>query len=177
MDMHVRSIVVNETLEGKACGWCQNGLKLGEYAVICTACEQTHHGRCWEGRAGCPTASCAHAPLRRLDVDVSGAVAKANAPGAVSSLVFGVLGFLGFKVAPLFGATPVGLLLFFGAPLIFGIIAVREARAARKAMASDPTLSRNWATGGLVVGVIDLTLWTLMITTILLALLLMPSRR
>jgi hypothetical protein len=159
MDMHVRKIVANEAFEGKICGWCRNGLKLGEYVAICTACEQAHHGRCWEDRAGCPTVGCAHARLRRPDAGVSRAAAKTPAPGAMSSLVFGVLGFLSLMS---------GNMLVLVLPLLFGIAAISEARSARKAMASDPTLSRrNWATGGLVVGVIDVTLWTLGIISIL----------
>ena len=197
----VRTLKANLKIEGKPCGWCQIALQLGDDAAICTACTQEHHQRCWESSAGCSTAGCASAPLRRLDVAPASigspfphgasapafppasaappgyaicpnptcrvAVAmgtqvcpackrittpdgiyhgiKLNAPGAVSSLVYGILG-------------------FFICGVIFGIVAISKANEAKRAMASDPTLTgAGLATAGTVLGILDLVLWAILL--------------
>jgi len=61
-----------------------------------------------------------------------------NAPGAVASLVCGILG-------------------FFICGLVLGIIAITKAQAAKRAIASDPRYTGGgMATAGMVLGVIDL---------------------
>ena len=61
-----------------------------------------------------------------------------NAPGAVASLVCGILG-------------------FFICGLVLGIIAITKAQEAKKAIASDPSYTGGgMATAGMVLGVIDL---------------------
>jgi hypothetical protein len=70
---------------------------------------------------------------------------KVNAPGAVSSLVFGILG-----------------LLICG--VIFGALAISNSNKAKRAMASDPTLGGSGlATAGLVLGIIDLIGWAIIL--------------
>ena len=184
----VRTLKANLKLDGKPCGWCQGTLKLGDDAAICTACEKEHHGRCWETKAGCSTAGCANAPLRRLDAPVAGVAPavpyapslppglvacpscrvpfaigspicpacrmitspdgiyhgpKINAPGAVQSLVLGIVG-------------------FFICGVVFGPIAISKANSAKAAMSSDPTLGgEGLATAGMVMGIIDLVAWAI----------------
>jgi hypothetical protein len=182
----VRNLKANLKLDGKPCGWCQAGLKLGDDAAVCTACEKEHHSRCWDGKAGCSTAGCVNAPLRRLDAPTAGAASvlpaafpmglmacpqcrsaiptsallcptcraitspdglyhgpKMNAPGAVASLVFGIVG-----------------LLFCG--VIFGPVAISKSSSAKRAIASDPTLTGGGlATAGMVLGILDLVCWAL----------------
>jgi len=61
-----------------------------------------------------------------------------NAPGAVASLVLGILG-------------------FFICGLVLGIIAITKAQEAKKAIASDPSYTGGgMATAGMVLGIIDL---------------------
>jgi hypothetical protein len=68
-----------------------------------------------------------------------------NAPGAVSSLVFGIVG-----------------LLVCG--LIFGIVAISKSKTARQHIASDPRYTGGGlATAGLVLGIIDLVAWALIV--------------
>jgi len=63
---------------------------------------------------------------------------KVNAPGAVASLVCGILG-------------------FFICGLILGIIAITKAQEAKRAIASDPRYAGGgMATAGMVLGIIDL---------------------
>ncbi|MHC4493518.1 MAG: DUF4190 domain-containing protein, partial [Planctomycetota bacterium] len=63
---------------------------------------------------------------------------KVNAPGAVASLVCGILG-------------------FFICGLVLGIIAITKAQEAKRAIASDPRYTgAGMATAGMVLGVIDL---------------------
>lgn len=68
-----------------------------------------------------------------------------NAPGAVSSMVFGIVG-----------------LLFCG--LIFGIVAISKSRSAKQHIDSDPRYTGGgMATAGLVLGIIDLVAWALIV--------------
>jgi len=209
-----RTLKANLKLDGKPCGWCQVALRLGDDAAVCNACEKEHHGRCWESNAGCSTAGCVSAPLRRLDnppapqapqygapqgLPYGGAPAygapqgyggapqgygvpmappgymtcpncriaimigsqicpacraitspdgiyhgpKVNAPGAVASLVLGIIGLVFCQI-------------------ILGPIAIVKANAAKRAMASDPTLGgEGLATAGLVLGIVDLIVFAL----------------
>lgn len=66
-----------------------------------------------------------------------------NAPGAVSSLVYGILG-------------------LFLCNIILGPVAISKANSARAAMAADPTLGGSGlATAGYVLGIIDLCLFAI----------------
>lgn len=70
---------------------------------------------------------------------------KTNAPGAVQSLVFGIIG-----------------LLICG--VIFGPLAISRANAAKREIAFNPTYGGGGlATAGLVLGIIDLVGWALML--------------
>jgi len=190
----VRTLKANMKLDGKPCGWCQAALRLGEDAAVCTACETGYHGRCWDTKAGCATAECVNAPLRRLDDPEAklaaasarphaqdlgpGLVAcpscrvpfavgtsicpacrtitspdgiyhgpKTNAPGAVAALIYGIIG-------------------LFLCGVVLGPLALSKARAARNAMASNPTLGgEGLATAGTVLGIVDLVLWALIMLT------------
>lgn len=63
---------------------------------------------------------------------------KVNAPGAVASMVYGIIG-----------------LLFCG--VVFGPIAIVKANKARSAIATNPTYGGGgYATAGLVLGIVDL---------------------
>jgi hypothetical protein len=184
-----RRLKANLRMEGKSCGWCQDALKLGDDAALCGGCDKEHHARCWDSKAGCSTAGCTNAPLRRLDgpaasasplapamasyadsavmtcptcraAIVTGAMVcpyckaitspdglyhgpKTNAPGAVQSLVCGLIGLVFCQI-------------------ILGPVAIAKASAAKKAMASDPTLGGDGlATAGMVLGIVDLVVFVL----------------
>jgi uncharacterized protein DUF4190/RING finger family protein len=224
----VRTLKANMKLDGKPCGWCQAALRLGDDAAVCTTCEKEHHSRCWEQNAGCATAGCVNAPLRRLDGPAPGqqpyggapfqqggapyqqsgspfpqggapyqpagapyqqgapfgqaqqlppgfmmcpscrasimqgaqicpmcrAITspdgiyhgpKINAPGATQALVYGIIG-----------------LFFCG--VILGPVAISKSNAAKRAMASDPTLGgEGLATAGMVLGILDLIGWAIFV--------------
>jgi len=80
----VRKLKANLKIQDKPCGWCQSALQLGDDAALCNACSKEHHARCWESNAGCSTAGCASAPLRRLD---SPALAEAGSPFPVAASI------------------------------------------------------------------------------------------
>jgi hypothetical protein len=68
-----------------------------------------------------------------------------NAPGAVSSLVFGILGLLVCGV-------------------IFGIVAISKSKTAKEHIRSDPRYTgEGLATAGFVLGIIDLIAWALIL--------------
>jgi hypothetical protein len=68
---------------------------------------------------------------------------KINAPGATQALVYGLIG-----------------LVFCG--VILGPVAISKAGAAKRAMASDPTLGgEGMATAGMVLGIVDLVLFVI----------------
>jgi predicted Zn finger-like uncharacterized protein len=71
-------------------------------------------------------------------------VRKRNAPGAVASLVWGILG-------------------LFICGFIFGIVAITQANSAKKLIAANPELytGEGIATAGMVMGIIDLVGWGL----------------
>jgi hypothetical protein len=80
----VRKLKANLKLQARPCGWCQDALKLGDDAAVCEACDCAHHSRCWDGRAGCSTAGCVNAPLRRLDTPATAAAASPLAAAVFS---------------------------------------------------------------------------------------------
>jgi hypothetical protein len=184
-----RSLKANLKMQGRACGWCQAALQLGDDAAVCTTCEAEHHQRCWEEKAGCSREGCANTPLRRLDPAPEEAAAWAaaaqmapdmfacptcrkaipvgqpfcswcggaaspdgiyhgptvNAPGAVSSLVFGILGLLVCGV-------------------VFGPLAIAKGNEAKRAIAENRTLTGSGlATAGVVLGVVDIVTWVLLL--------------
>jgi hypothetical protein len=68
---------------------------------------------------------------------------KVNAPGAVAALVYGLVGLVFCQI-------------------ILGPVAISKANAAKRAMASDPTLGgEGLATAGMVLGIVDLALFAL----------------
>ena len=68
---------------------------------------------------------------------------KTNAPGAVASLVLGILS-------------------FFICGIIFGLLAISKANEAKKAIAADPRLGGGgYATAGRILGILGLVLWGL----------------
>jgi hypothetical protein len=70
---------------------------------------------------------------------------KTNAPGAVASLVFGILA-------------------FFICGIIFGLVAISKANDAKKAIAADPRLGgEGLATTGRILGILALVLWGVML--------------
>jgi hypothetical protein len=70
---------------------------------------------------------------------------KINAPGAVQSLVYGIVGLVFCQI-------------------ILGPIAISKASSARRAMAADPTLGgEGLATAGMVMGVIDLIVFVIVL--------------
>jgi hypothetical protein len=182
----VRKLKANLKFEGKACGWCQAALKLGDDAAVCTACEKEHHGRCWETKAGCSTAECVNAPLRRLDSPVAGAASAVRhvqdlPPGLVACPSCRVPFAVGSPICPACRmiTSPDGIyhgiktnapgavqalvyglvgLVFCG--VILGPVALSKASSAKAAMAADPTLGgEGLATAGTVLGIVDIVLF------------------
>ncbi len=177
----VKTLKVNLKLDNKPCGWCEGALTLGEDAAVCTACDREHHQRCWDARAGCSTAGCANAPLRRLDPPVAGTVNPMAA-----SLAAGLMYCPGCRhpipvSAPIcpscraiaspdgiyhgpkinaVGATAslvYGIIGLFICGIVLGPVAISKASSAKQAIRSDPTLSGNGlATAGVVLGVLDI---------------------
>lgn len=103
--------------------------------IKCPHCDRVYSKR----QAICP--SCKQAPT--ADGVYRGPTT--NAPGAVSSLVCGIVG-----------------LFFCG--IILGIVAIVQANSAKRAIERDPRYSGGgMATAGLVLGIIGLVLWALVI--------------
>ena len=185
MSEAARRLKVNRVMEGKACSACHRVLAFGDDAVACSACAALHDAPCWDQRGGCATPACVNAPLQRLKERPRAAAPAApplgkvacphcgkfmrtrdalcpyckqaptpdgvydgptrNAPDAVPSMVWGIVG-------------------LFICGVILGIVAIQKSGAARKAMDADPRLGgRGYATAGLVLGIIDLVLWTLIL--------------
>ncbi|HET7503521.1 MAG TPA: DUF4190 domain-containing protein [Kofleriaceae bacterium] len=70
---------------------------------------------------------------------------KVNAPGAVSSLVCGIIGLVFCQI-------------------ILGPVAIIQANSAKRAMAADPTLGgEGLATAGMVMGIIDLVFFVIVV--------------
>jgi len=70
---------------------------------------------------------------------------KVNAPGAVASMVYGIVG-------------------LFICGLILGIVAISKASSAKAAMRLDPTLGGGgYATSGTVLGIIAIVCWALIL--------------
>lgn len=68
---------------------------------------------------------------------------KTTAPGAVASLVFGILG-------------------LFICGIIFGAVAISKADAAKKAIAANPAYEgAGYATAGRILGIVSVTFWGL----------------
>jgi len=127
----------------------------------CGSCRTPHHAECWAENKGCTVFGCPEAPEEEEKISVtptsaarsttgrSGAhpppLQKKNAPGATSSLVWGILG-------------------FFICGLIFGIVAISNANKAKKLIREQPDVytGDGLATAGLVIGIIELVIWGLM---------------
>lgn len=185
----VRNLKTNLKLQGSACGWCQAPLELGGDASVCTTCEKAHHASCWEGKGGCATEGCVNAPLKRLDAAVPGGRAAAAAPDLapgmmrcpsckatlpIGTQICAVCRTIttpdGLYHGPLTTAKAAtkaltfGILGLFICGVIFGPLAISNANAAKREIASDPTVGGGGlATAGLVLGIIDLVAWVIII--------------
>lgn len=80
---------------------------------------------------------------------------KTNAPGAVASLVNGIVAFFVYAV----GSMILGILAFFFCGG-FGLSAINKANNAKKAIAADPRLGGDGlASAGRILGILALVLW------------------
>src|SRR5262245_44228671 len=182
-----RMFKANLKLEGKPCGWCKQAFQLGEDAAVCAACSTPHHRRCWDGNAGCATASCMHAPLPRLDAPPPGAPPPGPVTTAPPGMVYcahcgrlvsaarSVCSYCravtnphvrdrasGASAPGAVAALVYGLIGLFICGVIFGPIALIKSAEARQAIAQDPTLDGGGlATAGLVLGIIDIVAWAM----------------
>ena len=188
----VQKLKANLKLENKPCGWCNQALHVGEDAAVCTACQKEHHDRCWEGKAGCSTAGCVNAPLKRLDAPQPGApafgappMAAALPPGLMRCPACGNAIAIGSDICPMCraitspdgiyhgpkitapGATAAlvcGIIGLFICGVILGIVAIVKGNEAKRAIASDPTYGGGgMATAGIVLGILDLVGWAIIL--------------
>lgn len=154
------------------CPYCRTEMSDSDRIRNCPSCATPHHQDCWNENKGCTVFGCSMAPPDEEKVSVQvptgGRIAlqpaaamagtstaatlpyphsqKTNAEGATSSLVYGILGF--FICGP-----------------IFGIAAISNANKAKKTIAANPEMYEGdgLATAGLVLGIIDLSVWALII--------------
>jgi len=144
----VQKLKANLKLENKPCGWCNQVLHVGEDAAVCTACQKEHHDRCWEGKAGCSTAGCVNAPLKRLDAQPQ--------PG------YGAPGYMGGPAGapPMVAALPPGLMRCpsCGNAIAIGsdICPMCRAITSPDGIYHGPKITAPGATASLVCGIIGL---------------------
>ena len=143
------------------CPYCR--MPLGTEAALktCPACHTPHHIECWADNKGCTVFGCPEAPEDEEKISVEPAASsgsyvprataftplhKTNAPGAVASLVWGILG-------------------LFICGLILGIVAISNANKAKGMIQREPSVytGEGLATAGLVIGIIDLVFWGLIL--------------
>ncbi|MBT3194799.1 MAG: DUF4190 domain-containing protein [Verrucomicrobia bacterium] len=146
-----------------SCSYCRMPLNHNEAINTCPSCRTPHHEECWAENGGCSVFGCPEAPEEEDTISISPAATstrsshgrssaasppfqKKNAPGATSSLVWGILGFL-----------------ICG--LILGIVAISNANKAKKLIQEQPDVytGDGLATAGLVIGIIDLVAWGLIL--------------
>ncbi len=144
----------SETIENTSqetisiCPYCRTIIKGSEKVQICASCKTPHHQDCWLENNGCTVYGCKNAPPDEEKVTIHipntslGIRPSKNAPGAVASLVWGIIG-------------------FFLCGLIGGIISISEASKAKKLIRDQPEkyTGEGLATAGLVIGIIDLVGW------------------
>lgn len=146
----------------KACPYCRMPMRATDAVKVCAACQTPHHAECWAENKGCTVFGCAEAPQEEEKISVAPAATarrstsgrapaapslqRKNAPGATSSLVWGILG-------------------FFFCGLILGIVAISNANKAKKLIQEQPDVytGDGLATAGLVIGIIDLVAWGLIL--------------
>lgn len=148
---------------GGVCPYCRTEITATAPSRVCPACHTPHHADCWKENRGCTVYGCAMAPPDEEKISVSlpagttpssqlsGAPrppvpyrTKTNAPGATSSLAWGIVG-------------------FFFCGIIFGCVAISHANKAKKLIQTQPDLytGNGLSTAGLVIGIIDLVAWGL----------------
>lgn len=148
-----------ETHGGEACPYCRVPFNSADSLKVCPSCATSHHAECWIENKGCTVFGCPEAAQddEKVAVSLPSGTAtpsvisnhpKKNAPGATSSLVWGILG-------------------FFICGLIFGIVAISNANKAKKLIQAQPDIytGEGLATAGLVIGIIDLVVWGLIMLT------------
>lgn len=158
-----------------ACTICNERFQLSEGIVKCSRCHSYYHADCWDINQGCTNATCkttsdspvqnekpcpicskpvkidalkckycgnfVDAAMRREEI----AASKGTAPGAIASLVTGIIG-----------------LFLFG--FILGWIAISNGRSAIRKIEADPDYSgRGLATAGIILGVVDIGFWVLIL--------------
>ncbi len=150
--------------DASTCPYCRMPIAEDDVIAECALCHTPHHQECWEENKGCTVFGCPESPEEEEKISVAPAltavrsttgrapaahpppVQKKNAPGATSSLVWGILG-------------------FFFCGLIFGIVAICEANKAKNLIHEQPDVytGDGLATAGLVIGIIDLVAWGLIL--------------
>ncbi|HEV7374100.1 MAG TPA: RING finger protein [Pyrinomonadaceae bacterium] len=180
-----RRLKIHKLLASQPCMHCGDELLLGEAGAVCEACESPHHERCWDQMNGCSQEGCQNAYLPNIvpaelvinlksdekvchyckkkiylhadkcrhcglilidDGEYYGE--KKIAPAASRSLLLGVVGLLSC-------ITPLTSLI----ALILGPLAVKDATAARKLIATDPTKQgEGMATAGRILGTLGIVI-------------------
>ncbi len=178
-----RSVAASEREAGLGCPHCGTEVGLGEAVVVCRSCGTVHHEPCWEAHDGCGSYQCAPAcravlksdevgPVLRItanEIDRAIPLAASGLPHrmarngpppcpaesrrvpmsrlAIASLVCGIAGI------PLFG-------------LLTGVVAVLLGVLALGAIQSGARRGLGLAVPGLLLGVVDVGLWAILLSTI-----------
>jgi hypothetical protein len=153
------------------CPYCRTKMTTHDRVRKCPTCETPHHEDCWAENKGCTVFGCSMAPPEeeKVSVDVNpGPIGpgtssaarmvaeerattlpyphsqRTNAPGALTSVILGALGF--FICGPIFGG-----------------LAISNANKAKKAIEESPDLygGGSLATTGMVMGIVDLVGWAI----------------
>ena len=147
----------------KSCPYCRMPMRDTDAIKTCASCRTPHHAECWAENRGCTVFGCPAAPDEEEKISVTPSTTatrsssgpahaappplqRKNAPGATSSLVWGILG-------------------FFLCGIILGIVAISNANKAKKLIQQQPNVytGDGLATAGLVIGIIDLVAWGLVL--------------
>ena len=177
----VRRLKVNRRYEGMACRWCGDALLIGQDGAICEACESPHHAGCWDRHNGCNGESCVNRPLQQLPPEVAPKETKPlrelrpgeNVCPSCGDIVSGFCfrcsqapegEYTGEKLtAPeAKAALKYAIIGLFCFGIILGPIAISKGAAAKRQIATDPTLGgEGIATAAQVIGGIEIVLFIL----------------
>jgi len=145
------------------CPYCRTAISDQDEVNICPACDTPHHLDCWEENRGCTVFGCSMAPPDEEKIDVEVETRREEdtretpqapmpeeqkvAPGAILSIVLGVVGF------------------FYVWGLLFGGLAIYKAIQARKLIKLNPNEHKGLGLShvGFAIGAITFTVWAMLL--------------